>query len=83
MKLVNLPKEKLDAFFEVIKKCKGNVYLISSDMHINLKSNLAHYISFASLCSASAEEIEKIEIIAHEREDVDLLVNFMMEGMIS
>ncbi len=34
MKLVNLPKEKLDAFFEVIKKCKGNVYLISPDMHI-------------------------------------------------
>ena len=83
MKLVNLPKEKLDAFFEVIKKCKGNVYLISPDMHINLKSNLAHYISFASLCSASAEEIEKIEIIAHEREDTDLLINFMMEGMIS
>ena len=52
-------------------------------MHINLKSNLAHYISFASLCSASAEEIEKIEIIAHEREDIDLLINFMIEGMIS
>ena len=83
MKLVNLPKEKLDAFFEVIKTCKGNVYLISPDMHINLKSNLAHYISFASLCSASAEEIEKIEIVAHEREDADLLINFMMEGMIS
>ena len=82
MKLTNLPKKKLEAFFEVVKKCKGNVYLMSPDMHINLKSNLAHFISFASLCSASAEEIEKIEIVAHEREDVDMLYKFMVEGSI-
>ncbi len=81
MKLTNLPKDKLEAFFKVVEKCKGNVYLISPDMHINLKSNLAHFISFASLCSASAEEIEKIEIVAHERDDIDLLLNFMIEGM--
>ena len=81
MKFTNLRKEKLDDFFEVVKKCKGNVYLMSPDMHINLKSNLAHFISFASLCSASAEEIEKIEIVAHERDDIVLLLNFMIEGM--
>ena len=26
-------------------------------------------------------EIEKIEIVAHERDDIDLLLNFMIEGM--
>lgn len=78
MKLTNLNKEKLDDFFEVVKQCKGNVYLISPDMHINLKSNLAHFISFAKLCSAGTKEIEKIEIIAPEREDIDMLLNFMM-----
>lgn len=79
MKLTNLKKEKLNEFFEVVKQCKGNVYLMSPDMHINLKSNLAHYISFASLCAANVDDIEKIEIIANEREDIDMLLNFMME----
>ena len=82
MKFTNLRKEKLDDFFKVVKKCKGNVYLMSPDMHINLKSNLAHFISFASLCSASAEEIAEIDIVAHEREDVDMLYKFMVEGNI-
>lgn len=82
MKFTNLKKEKLDAFFDVVKQCKGNVYLMSPDMHINLKSNLAHYISFASLCAASAEDIEQIEIIAHERDDIDMLYKFMVEGNI-
>ena len=81
MKLTNLNKEKLNEFFEVVKQCKGNVYLIAPDMHINLKSNLAHYISFVKLCSASTEEINTIEIIASEREDIDRLINFMLEDM--
>lgn len=78
MKLLNLPKDKIDDFFEIVKKCKGNVYLISPDMHINLKSNLAHFISFAKLCSANTEEIEKIEIVVPNRDDMDMLINFMM-----
>lgn len=81
MKITNLKIEKLDDFFDVIKKCKGSVYLMSPDMHINLKSNLAHYISFANLCSASAEEIELIEIVAQEREDIDMLLKFLHEGV--
>lgn len=80
MKLTNLKKEKLDEFFNVVKQCKGSVYLNAPDMHINLKSNLAHYISFASLCAANAEEIEKIEITCQDRDDIDLLLNFMFES---
>ena len=82
MKFTNLKAEKLDSFFEVVRKCKGNVYLMSPNMHINLKSNLAHYVSFANLCAASAEDIEQIEIIAHENEDFDMLYKFMHEGNI-
>ena len=82
MKFTNLKVDKLDAFFEVVRNCKGNVYLMSPNMHINLKSNLAHYVSFANLCSASAEDIEQIEIIAHEKEDFDMLYKFMVEGNI-
>ncbi len=80
MKLTNLKKESLEAFFEVIKKCKGRVYLNSTDMNINLKSNLANYISFAKLCSASTEEIEKIDITFQDRDDIDIVLTFLMEN---
>lgn len=81
MKLTNLRADKLEEFFEVIKKCKGSVYLNAPDMYINLKSNLAHYISFASLCAASSEEIEKIEITCQDRDDIDMLLKFISEGV--
>lgn len=80
MKLRNLDAKKLNNFFEVVKKCKGAVYLVSPDMNINLKSNLASYISFASLCSANTEEIEKIDIVCQERDDIDLILNAMIGG---
>ena len=44
MKFNNLKIENLKDFFEVIDKCEGNVYLISPDMNINLKSKIAQYI---------------------------------------
>lgn len=80
MKLEKLNRERLEEFFEVIQRCKGKVYLISPDMNINLKSNLSKYISFVNLCTANAEEISKIEILANEREDIDMLYKFMVEG---
>ena len=64
MKLQNLSTDKLEDFFEVVSECEGDIYLKSSDMYINLKSNLAKYVSLASLCSASADEIKEIEILA-------------------
>lgn len=80
MKLTNLSVEKLNEFFEIVKECKGKVYLISPDMNINLKSNLSRYISFVNLCTASSEEISQIEIICQNREDIDMMLNFMMEN---
>lgn len=82
MKFTNLKVEKLQDFFDVINSCKGNVYLISPDMNINLKSRIAQYISLANLCAAGNEEIKQIEIVANEREDIDKLIEFMREGEI-
>lgn len=76
MKLTNLKKNNFNDFFDVIAKCKGNVYLNSSDMNINLKSNLAKYISFTKLCLASVEEINKIDITFQDREDIDMVLDF-------
>lgn len=80
MKLTRLKTDNLNDFFDIVKKCKGSVYLISPDMRLNLKSNLSHYVSFASLCAANKDEIEQIEIVASDREDIDMLYKFMMEG---
>lgn len=79
MKITNLTKDRLQQLFNIIEKCTGSVYLISPDMHINLKSNLAHFVSFANLCLASNDEIEKIEIIAQTKEDIDMLYDFMID----
>lgn len=80
MKLINLRTEDLEKFFDVVNSCKGNVYLESPDMRLNLKSKLTQYVSFAKLCSASNNEIAEIEIHAEEREDIDRLFNFMCGG---
>lgn len=80
MKLQNLSAEKLEVFFEVLGKCKGKVYLKGEDVYLNLKSNLAKYVSFANICNAGTEEIAEIEIIAEEKEDIDRLFKFMHEG---
>lgn len=79
MKLQNLSTDKLEEFFEVVSKCEGAIYLKSPDMYINLKSNLAKYVSLANLCSAGVEEIKEIEILASNREDVEKLYKFMIE----
>jgi len=80
MKFKNLKVNKLEEFFNVINNCKGNVYLISPDMNINLKSRMAQYISLANLCATGNEDIKQIEIVANEREDIDKLIEFMSDG---
>lgn len=79
MKFKNLKVDKLEEFFNVISKCKGNVYLISPDMNINLKSKIAQYISLVNLCTAGKDELEEIEIIAGNKDDIDSLLDFMNE----
>ena len=45
---------------------------------LNLKSKLSQYVSMANIFSNG--EIPELEIIAYEKEDIDKLVNFMING---
>lgn len=77
MKIKNLKAEKIDDFFKVIEQCTGNVYLVSPNMNINLKSKIANYISLVNLCAAGIDEINEIEVVASDRKDIDRLYDFL------
>ena len=77
MKIYNV--ESPEKFLELIKQCKGTVELISKQGdRLNLKSKLSQYVSLANIFSNG--EIPELELIAHEKEDVDKLMNFMVNG---
>ena len=77
MKVQNITN--IDAFFKVIDSCKGKVELVSGEGdRLNLKSKLTHYVSMANIFSNG--EIPELELVAHEKEDIDRLVDFMISG---
>lgn len=78
MKLTKIDNpEKL---FEVVDQCVGKVELVTGEGdRLNLKSKLCQIISLTNIFSGNIE-IPELEIIAHEPEDVQKLINFMMGG---
>lgn len=77
MKISNI--KDVDKFFQVIDSCKGRVELVTGEGdRLNLKSKLSQYVSLANIFSNG--EIPELELIAHEKEDVDKLMNFMVNG---
>ena len=77
MKIENI--KDIDKFFEVVDSCKGRVELITGEGdRLNLKSKLCQYVSLANIFSNG--EIPELEIIASDKEDVDKLLNFMING---
>lgn len=78
MKLTKIDNpEKL---FEVVDQCVGKVELVTGEGdRLNLKSKLCQIISLTNIFSGNIE-IPELEIIAHEPEDVQRLINFMMGG---
>ena len=75
MKIENI--KNIEGFFHVIDQCKGKVELVTGEGdRLNLKSKLSQYVSMAKIFSNG--EIPEMELIAHEKEDVDRLINFMM-----
>ena len=69
----------IDKFFEVVDSCKGRVELVTGEGdRLNLKSKLSQYVSMANIFSNG--EIPELEIVAHEPEDIDKLVKFMLLG---
>ena len=77
MKVTNITN--INGFFKVVDSCKGKVELVTGEGdRLNLKSKLCQYVSMANIFSNG--EIPELEVIAYEREDIDKLINFMMEG---
>ena len=77
MKVTNI--RNIDGFFNVVDSCKGKVELVTGEGdRLNLKSKLCQYVSMANIFSNG--EIPELEIIAYEREDIDKLISFMMDG---
>lgn len=77
MKVQNITN--IDGFFKVIDSCSGKVELVTGEGdRLNLKSKLSQYVSLATIFSNG--EIPELEIVAHEKEDIDKLVAFMING---
>lgn len=77
MKVQNI--KDVNKFFEVIDSCKGKVELVTGEGdRLNLKSKLCQYVFLANIFSNG--EIPELEIIAYEKEDIDKLLSFMING---
>ena len=77
MKVKNITD--VEKFFKVIDECKGKVELVTDEGdRLNLKSKLSQYVSLANIFSAG--EIPELEIVAAEKEDIDKLMSFMING---
>ena len=77
MKVTNITN--IEGFFKTVDSCKGRVELVTGEGdRLNLKSKLCQYVSMANIFSNG--EIPELEVIAYEREDIDKLINFMMNG---
>ena len=77
MKVSNI--KDIEKFFEVVDSCDGKVELVTGEGdRLNLKSKLSQYVSLANIFSNG--EIPELEVLAYEKEDVDKLINFMING---
>ena len=77
MKVQNITD--IEGFFKAIDDCKGKVELVTGEGdRLNLKSKLSQYVSLANIFSGG--EIPELEIVAYEKEDIDKLLSFMING---
>ena len=77
MKVQNITD--VEGFFKVVDSCKGRVELVTGEGdRLNLKSKLSQYVSMANIFSNG--EIPELELVAHEPEDINRLVDFMING---
>ena len=77
MKVQNI--KDVNAFFKMIDTCEGTVELLTGEGdRLNLKSKLSQYLSLANIFSNG--DIPELEIVAHEKEDVEKILHFMMNN---
>lgn len=71
MKISNI--KNVDSFLEAVKKCNGDVYLITEQGdHLNLKSQLTTLIAMEKIFDLSSE-IGDIEIKANQDDCIKLM----------
>ncbi len=77
MKIQNITD--IEGFFKVVDRCKGKVELVTGEGdRLNLKSKLSQYVSLAKIFSNG--DIPELEVVAYDKEDVERLIDFMIEG---
>jgi len=75
MKVQNI--KDIEKFFKVVDGCAGKVELVTGEGdRLNLKSQLTKYVALTKLFADN--EIPEMEIVAHEPDDVNRLINYMM-----
>lgn len=77
MKVKNI--ENVEEFFKVVDGCNGTVELVTGEGdRLNLKSKLCQYVSLASVFSNG--NVPELEIVAHDPDDVQKILNYMMNS---
>lgn len=75
MKVNNI--KNVNEFIDVLCHCKGTVELISKEGdRINLKSTLCQYLALAEMFSDA--KVDDVDIIAHEPEDMEKIVEYLI-----
>jgi hypothetical protein len=69
----------VERFFETVDKCKGRVELVTKQGdRLNLKSKLSQYVSLTNMFADP--HIEEIELLVSEPEDIQLLLQYLIQG---
>ena len=81
MKIKNI--RNVDKFFHVVSECEGQVELVTGDgSRFNLKSTLSQYLSLSNLFQPDGSvkaELPDLNLVVHEKKDMDRLIDFMFE----
>lgn len=77
MKIQNI--DDVEAFFKMIDTCTGTVELVTGEGdRLILKSKMSQYVSLEKLFAHG--DIPELEIVAHEKEDLEKIIHFMMNN---
>ena len=77
MKIMNI--EDPNAFFDVVRKCKGKVMLVTEDGdQLNLKSKFCQYIALTQMFTEA--KIGELDLLVSEPDDAALLFDFCVRG---
>ena len=69
--------KQIDDFLDAVQKCKGNVYLKSTEGDVfNLKSRLSQYVAIGALLD---DEGDYLELFCDEHEDEGYFYKFFVD----